>query len=114
MSETFVVLSKGIAFLAMAVYLLALLAKRYKPKPPPCDSCKKCAKEESGPFGLHSWRCQIYSYGWNDSKLKHCNQYEPRNKARTFSTQTTMRRCPGTSSVIRTQQKQKEDNYEQH
>ena len=79
MIDTFVAISRGVAMLALAAYLLSVVAKKHKKKLPPCETCKNCDKAKRGTFGTRIWRCGI-GYGWSDSKLNYCGNYNPRSE----------------------------------
>ena len=70
-------LAKATAFLAMAAYLLALLAKGRKSKVPPCETCKHLSrKQKDYPFDTKLWKCE--HSGWKSADLQYCSQYEAR------------------------------------
>ena len=77
MTEKFVLFSKGVALLAAAAYLLALLAKGRKSKVPPCETCKHLSlKRKDYPFDTKLWKCE--HSGWKSADLQYCSQYEAR------------------------------------
>lgn len=73
-------LAKATFSLAAAIYVLGLVLKRFKPKPPPCANCKHLELyNKSGSFDSEPWKCARRNE-WYGNGVRYCVYFEPREE----------------------------------